>query len=83
LPADAGLHIGHGGPVTPAHFDAHREYIETFVDAVRNADWSQPDAARAAVVERMTRLLPTDELLFLMELSIEPVAASLGVVRPV
>ena len=83
LPADAGLHIGHGGPVTPAHFDEHREYIETFVDAVRNADWSQPDAARAAVVERMTRLLPTDELRFLMELSIDPVAASLGVVQPV
>jgi glyoxylase-like metal-dependent hydrolase (beta-lactamase superfamily II) len=83
LPADASLHIGHGGPVTPAHFDEHREYIETFVDAVRNADWSQPDAARAAVVERMTRLLPTDELQFLMELSIDPVAASLGVGQPV
>jgi hypothetical protein len=32
----------------------------------------------------MTRLLPTDELQFLMELSIEPVAARLGLgnVRP-
>lgn len=83
LPADATLHVGHGGPVTPAHFESQREYIETFADAVRTADWSQPDAARAAVVERMTRLLPTDELQFLMELSIDPVAAKLGIVQSV
>lgn len=78
LPADATLHIGHGGPVTPAHFEWQREYVETFLDAVRSADWSQPDKARAAVVERMTRLLPTDELRFLMELSIDPIATKLG-----
>jgi hypothetical protein len=30
----------------------------------------------------MTRLLPTDELQFLMELSIEPVAAKLGARAP-
>jgi glyoxylase-like metal-dependent hydrolase (beta-lactamase superfamily II) len=81
LPADATLHIGHGGPVSPAHFDGQREYVETFVDAVRTADWSQADTARHAVVERMTRLLPTDQLRFLMELSIDPVAARLGLVQ--
>ena len=78
LPADATLYIGHGGPVGPAHFEWQRNYIETFVDAVRSADWEHRDAANAAVVERMTRLLPSDELRFLMELSIEPVAARLG-----
>jgi glyoxylase-like metal-dependent hydrolase (beta-lactamase superfamily II) len=83
LPADATLQVGHGGPVTPSHFDEQREYIETFLDAVRSADWSQPDTARAAVVERMTRLLTTGELQFLMELSIDPVAARLGVGRAV
>jgi glyoxylase-like metal-dependent hydrolase (beta-lactamase superfamily II) len=62
LPPDATLHVGHGRAVTPARFEPQREYIETFVEAVRTADWSQPDTARAAVVERMTRLLPTDEL---------------------
>jgi glyoxylase-like metal-dependent hydrolase (beta-lactamase superfamily II) len=81
LPADATLHVGHGEPVTPADFGRQREYVETFVDAVRGADWSQPDGARAAVVDRMTRLLPTDELRFLMELSIDPVAAKLGLVQ--
>ncbi len=79
LPSDAILRIGHGGPVAPAHLDWQREYVETFVEAVRGAEWSQPDRARAAVVERMTRLLPTEELQFLMELSIEPVAAKLGI----
>jgi glyoxylase-like metal-dependent hydrolase (beta-lactamase superfamily II) len=78
LPPDATLHVGHGRAVTPAGFASQGEYIETFVEAVRGADWSQPDAARAAVVERMTRLLPTDELQFLMELSIDPVAVKLG-----
>jgi glyoxylase-like metal-dependent hydrolase (beta-lactamase superfamily II) len=82
LPPDATLHIGHGGPVTPARFPSQREYIETFLDAVRTADWSSPDAAKASVVERMTRLLPTDDLRFLMELSIEPIAADLGVGVP-
>ena len=83
LPADATLHVGHGGPVTPDRFDEQRLYVETFVDAVRSADWSQPDNARAAIVQRMTTLLPTDELRFLMELSIDPVAAGLGIAQPV
>jgi hypothetical protein len=79
LPAEATLHIGHGGPATPAHLERQRAYIETFVGAVRSADWSQPEIARAAVVERMTRLLLTDELQFVMKLSIDPVAARLGI----
>jgi hypothetical protein len=74
------MHVGHGGPVEPAHFEWQRTYIETFVDAVRSADWEHQNAAKAAVVERMTRLLPSDELRFLMELSIEPVAVRLGLV---
>jgi glyoxylase-like metal-dependent hydrolase (beta-lactamase superfamily II) len=79
LPADATLHIGHGGPVTPAQLGRQREYVETFVEAVRAADWSDPDTARAAVVERMTLLLPTEDLRFLMELSIDPLATKLGI----
>jgi glyoxylase-like metal-dependent hydrolase (beta-lactamase superfamily II) len=82
LPGDAVLHIGHGGPVTPADFEWQRRYIESFLDAVRDADWSSPERARAEVVATMTSFLPTDELQFLMELSIEPVATQLGVLRP-
>jgi glyoxylase-like metal-dependent hydrolase (beta-lactamase superfamily II) len=82
FPSDAVLHIGHGGPVSPASFEWQRRYIETFVEAVRSADWSRPQEAHADVVATMKRLLPTDELQFLMELSIEPVAAQLGLTSP-
>jgi len=80
LPADAVLYIGHGGPMRAEDWDWQRRYITTFVDAVTAADWSQPEAAKATVVALMTEFLPTDELQFLMELSIEPVAEQLGLV---
>jgi hypothetical protein len=57
-------------------------HIETFLGAVANADWANPELAHAAVVAEMKRFLPTDELQFLMELSIEPVAAQLGLTAP-
>lgn len=83
LHADTTLYNGHGGPVTPVEFAWQRRYVETFLDEVRLADWTQRETAKATVVERMTAFLPSDELRFLMELSIEPVAAALGLVEPV
>jgi hypothetical protein len=47
---------------------------------VRAADWSDPDGAHAAVVAAIKTYLPADELQFLMELSIQPVAEKLGLV---
>jgi len=81
FPGDAVFHVGHGGPASPADWDWQRSYIETFLDAVGRADWSNPDTARAAVVAEMKRFLSTDDLQFLMELSIEPVAAELGLLH--
>jgi glyoxylase-like metal-dependent hydrolase (beta-lactamase superfamily II) len=78
FPDDAVFYIGHGGPVGPEMWDWQRGYIELFVEAVSNADWSEPDQAKAAVVGRMKEYEPSDELQFLMELSIEPVAVKLG-----
>jgi hypothetical protein len=63
-------------------WDWQRGYIELFVDSVSSADWSEPEQAKAGVVARMKEYEPTDELQFLMELSVEPVAARLGVVTP-
>jgi glyoxylase-like metal-dependent hydrolase (beta-lactamase superfamily II) len=83
FPSDVVFHIGHGGPVGADEFDWQRRYIETFLDAVGSADWSSPEQAHAAVVARMTDYLPTDELRFLMELSIEPIAAQLGLATAV
>jgi hypothetical protein len=51
--------------------------IETSARSVAGADWTQPEQANAAVVGRM-KSEPTIEPQFLMELSIEPVAAQLG-----
>jgi glyoxylase-like metal-dependent hydrolase (beta-lactamase superfamily II) len=78
--SDAVFLIGHGGPASPGDWDWQRSYIETFLDAVKAADWSTPGQAQAAVVAEMKRFLPTDDLSFLMELSVEPVAAQLGLV---
>ena len=78
FPEDAVFYIGHGGPVGREMWDWQREYIERFVKSVSDADWSNPDQAKAAVVSRMKVYEPSDELQFLMELSIEPIATKLG-----
>jgi glyoxylase-like metal-dependent hydrolase (beta-lactamase superfamily II) len=78
FPDDAVFYVGHGGPVLGDMWDWQRGYIETFLDAVADADWSEPESATATVVARMKAYEPSDELQFLMELSIEPVAAKQG-----
>jgi glyoxylase-like metal-dependent hydrolase (beta-lactamase superfamily II) len=80
FPDDAVFYVGHGGPVGPADWDWQRGYIETFLAAIEAADWSNPEQAQAEVVAEMKRFLPSEELSFLMELSVEPVAGQLGLV---
>jgi glyoxylase-like metal-dependent hydrolase (beta-lactamase superfamily II) len=82
FPEDAVFYIGHGGPVGPEMWDRQRGYIELFVEAVSSADWSDPVRAKATVVGRMKEYEPSDELQFLMELSIEPIATKLGLLAP-
>jgi glyoxylase-like metal-dependent hydrolase (beta-lactamase superfamily II) len=82
FPEDAVFYIGHGGPVGAEMWDWQRGYIELFVDAVSSADWSEPERAKATVVDRMKEYEPSDELQILMELSIEPIAAKLGLLSP-
>jgi glyoxylase-like metal-dependent hydrolase (beta-lactamase superfamily II) len=80
FPSDAVFYIGHGGPVGPADWDWQRTYIQTFLAAVVGADWSRPEEAQTSVEAEMKRFLPTDELSLLMERSVEPVAAQMGLV---
>lgn len=80
LPEDAILYPGHGAPVTTATFVWQRAYLETFEAAVRTADWSDPSRAAVEITGEMKRFLPVDDLLFLMQLSIEPTAKRLGLV---
>jgi glyoxylase-like metal-dependent hydrolase (beta-lactamase superfamily II) len=82
FPADAVFYIGHGGPVGGEMWDWQRGYIELFLDAVSNADWSEPEKAKATVVARVKGYEPSDELQFLMELSVEPVVARQGFFSP-
>jgi glyoxylase-like metal-dependent hydrolase (beta-lactamase superfamily II) len=82
FPDDAVFYIGHGGPIGAEMWDWQRGYIELFVDAVSSADWSEPERAKATIVGRMKEYEPSDELQFLMELSIEPIAAKLGLLTP-
>ena len=63
-------------------WDWQRRYIETFLEAVSEADWSAPESAKATVVAQMKDYEPSDELEFLMELSIEPVAIKQGLLTP-
>ncbi|MBV8991076.1 MAG: MBL fold metallo-hydrolase [Solirubrobacterales bacterium] len=78
LARHAEVHFGHGEPRRSAPFDWQERYINTFIEALHAADWTDPEAAKTSVVDRMTEYLPTSDLRFLMELSIEPVAAQLG-----
>jgi glyoxylase-like metal-dependent hydrolase (beta-lactamase superfamily II) len=82
FPEEAVFYIGHGGPVGGEMWDWQRGYIELFLDAVSNADWSDPEQAKGMVVAQMKAYEPSDELQFLMELSIEPVAAKQGLLAP-
>jgi glyoxylase-like metal-dependent hydrolase (beta-lactamase superfamily II) len=76
LPDDCVLHIGHGEPGTKALIADQRRYIDTFVDAVT----AHADAVAAGdhtpVLQALQALLPRDDLLFLADLSIEPVLAN-------
>ncbi|WP_028063821.1 MBL fold metallo-hydrolase [Solirubrobacter soli] len=73
------LHPGHGDPSGLEVLDWQERYIETMLGAVRDADWHDPQAARASVIATMRTWLPSDQLAFLMELSVQPLAGRLGV----
>src|SRR5262245_37692766 len=86
LPPDAMLFMGHGQPVTGhAILDWQAKYIRRFLDVLRTAvqhDGLQGDALNYALTAQMKKFLPTDDLLFLMQLSVEPMCVRLGLQVP-
>jgi glyoxylase-like metal-dependent hydrolase (beta-lactamase superfamily II) len=76
-PADAVFYAGHGAPAGRDGIAAQRAYIEAFVDAVRHGLGLDAGQRRGQVLARMRPLVTDHRLQFLMELSIEPVAAAL------
>ena len=81
LPEDMVLYVGHGLPTTPGFFAWQRTYLDKFEAALRAADWQNPSAATDSVTAAMKVYLPSDNLIFLMQLSIEPNARRLGLLR--
>ena len=81
LPDNAVLHVGHGPAGGKELLAAQRQYIETFVAAVAANAAAIQAGDHAPVVAAMQELLPSEDLLFLMELSIEPVLAALTAPR--
>jgi glyoxylase-like metal-dependent hydrolase (beta-lactamase superfamily II) len=75
LPADVELCVGHGPPARGhAILDWQSGYIEEFLEAVRAADRDglRDDPLVEAVARRMRAYLPSEDLEFLMRLSVEP-----------
>ena len=77
LPEDVTLHVGHGPAGGTELLAAQRRYIERFMAAVTENAERIAAGDHAPVVAAMKALLPSDNLLFLMELSIDPVLAAL------
>jgi glyoxylase-like metal-dependent hydrolase (beta-lactamase superfamily II) len=77
LDPDATLYVGHGQPAGKRVIEDQRRYLGAFVESVEKNLRRAAADRRAAVVADMRRLLPSDLLLFLMELSVDPVAAKL------
>jgi glyoxylase-like metal-dependent hydrolase (beta-lactamase superfamily II) len=75
------LMVGHGAPTTTGLLTWQRNYLDRFEAAIHAADWHDVKAASAAVAGAMNAYLPTDQLAFLMQLSIEPTARRLGVLK--
>ena len=69
--------VGHGSPGGKDLLTAQRRYVETFVAAVEAHADAIDEGDHRGVTEAMRHLLPTDSLLFLMDLSIEPTLAAL------
>jgi glyoxylase-like metal-dependent hydrolase (beta-lactamase superfamily II) len=82
LPADTTWFMGHGQPVTGhAILDWQAGYIRQFLDIIRTAvdrEGLAGDVLADTVTARMRAVLPTDDLLFLLRLSVEPMRTRLG-----
>jgi hypothetical protein len=75
LPATTTLHVGHGPPGGKDLLGRQRRYIETFVNALeRHADVVAA-GDHAAVLAELRRVVPGEDLLFLADLSLEPMLA--------
>jgi glyoxylase-like metal-dependent hydrolase (beta-lactamase superfamily II) len=79
LPPHLSLRPGHGEACGLGALGWQRGYLETVLDAMRAADWTRPEQAKAEVLDKAHAYLPAHDLDFLLALSIDPLADKLGV----
>ncbi|MGH9212454.1 MAG: MBL fold metallo-hydrolase [Acidimicrobiales bacterium] len=82
LPAEVTLHVGHGPAGGRELLAGQRHYVETFVDAVRQHADEVAAGDHTAVLAALRALVPSEDLLFLADLSIDPLVASLAPGHP-
>jgi glyoxylase-like metal-dependent hydrolase (beta-lactamase superfamily II) len=77
LEPDATLYVGHGAPGGLALLGEQRRYVQAFMASVERHLGKSAEQRRQAVVADMKRILATEDLAFLMELSVDPFAMKL------
>jgi glyoxylase-like metal-dependent hydrolase (beta-lactamase superfamily II) len=75
LDDDVILHVGHGPAGTKALLAAQRRYIEAFVAALEANGDALAAGDHSPVLAAVREVVPSDDLLFLLDLSIEPLRA--------
>jgi glyoxylase-like metal-dependent hydrolase (beta-lactamase superfamily II) len=78
LPDDVTLYVGHGPPGGKELLAAQRRYIDQFVAVVTDHADAIAAGDHTPVITAMKTLLPSDDLLFLMDVSIDPTLAALA-----
>ncbi len=71
------LHVGHGNPADKSVLARQANYVRAFVEVVSSNLERSSDERHDEVVAAMRELVSNDDLLFLLELSIEPAVAVL------
>ena len=77
LPKNALIYPGHGAPGNMALFESQERYLREYrqaIQAIANGKSSLDESQKKDLVERMKRLLPTQNLEFMIELSADAVA---------
>jgi glyoxylase-like metal-dependent hydrolase (beta-lactamase superfamily II) len=81
LPAGATLHVGHGPPGGKELLGRQRHYVEVFVNAVRRHADAVASGEHEPVLSELRRIVPSEDLLFLADVSIEPTLEAIGRAR--
>lgn len=77
LTSTATLYVGHGPPGAKDLLAAQRRYVETFVEAVQRHATAVADGNNRPVLDELRRIVTSEDLLFLADLSIAPALVQL------